>query len=260
MTNLTRSLCQIIADEIAGEITSETPVYLQRRDEKVKPPFVVVALDEFTPTGTGDQAGIARINVVLATDAYTTTVDEHSDIAAEVDVILTSMERRGKVFGHNVRLLGMTIMRSSYTKTSDDARSMTRGNIWELVAGASKSMNGIWDDESNVLGEFTSQQALSGGRLVYVSESTVNYANAQTAKPAMGFIKTAVTSSSGVKVYTEGVLSGLVGLTPETDYYLGSNGQITTTPSTSAGIIQFVGRSLTQTSILVEIDSPIIVQ
>jgi hypothetical protein len=73
----------------------------------------------------------------------------------------------------------------------------------------------------------------------------------------MGFIRGAVASGDVATVVRQGRLDGLVGLTAERDYYLGVNGQITTTPSTATGIIQFVGRSISHTSLIVEIDSPL---
>jgi hypothetical protein len=113
---------------------------------------------------------------------------------------------------------------------------------------------------NDVLGVFTAGASLSGGRFVYVIGTTVTYANAATLVPAMGFIVQAVANADAITVYKEGILTGLTGLIAETDYFLGGNGQITAAPGTSSGIIQFVGRSISTTSLLVEIDSPILIQ
>jgi hypothetical protein len=264
MTNLTRSLCQLIADELGEAMEADIPVFVQRREPKVQTPFVVVALDEFEPLQTGDRAGKAKINVVLATDAYK-DAEIHETASGEIDAILTALQKRPRLFGHDICLLGMTVVRTAQTKTGDDARTMTRGDIWEIMAAASVAVYQPddslppWPDDGEEPTKFLATSTLSGGRFVYLAEGYASYADAPTSAPAMGYIKHAVVQGATVDVYRQGTLTGLVGLIPETDYYLGESGQFTPDPEVS-GIIQYIGRALSDTELLVEIDSPILVE
>lgn len=76
--------------------------------------------------------------------------------------------------------------------------------------------------------------------------------NTSTTKRADGYIEAAITSgNTGSPTVGGGLVSGLSGLTLAADYYLGTNGGVTTTPpSASASIVQYVGRAKSATELV----------
>jgi hypothetical protein len=267
MNSLGTGLSKILAEALTHSVA--IPVFLERRDEKVTLPYVVVMLDGLEMVGTGDSAGVANMKIVLATSGYEQDAATHDGYVEAVGTVLDELQTRlnssGLVYDHDVALLGLCVQSMARTKTGDDARNMTRGDIWEVICGVQRTGDTDdgepWpDDDADAAldgNEFTADATLSGGRFVHLSGTSVRYASAETSVPAMGFIRGAVASGDVATVVRQGRLDGLVGLTAERDYYLGVNGQITTTPSTATGIIQFVGRSISDTSLIVEIDSPL---
>ena len=77
----------------------------------------------------------------------------------------------------------------------------------------------------------------------------------------MGFIKDTVVAPANVNVYFEGEISGFVGLTPGTVYFLSDTtpGGVTDTPVTASGrILQRIGVATSATTIDFEANPPII--
>lgn len=102
-------------------------------------------------------------------------------------------------------------------------------------------------------------EALAAGDLVNIWNNAgarnVRKADASNARPAHGFVLTAVTSGQNATVYQQGENSSLSGLTPGALQFLGNSGAITTTAPTAANsIVQEVGYALSTTAILFEYD------
>jgi hypothetical protein len=196
----------------------------------------------------------ATVEILIGGPAFHASLSSYRNVAAEVLAPIQSQD-----FGALATALapiaafrGIAIQDSAESQTDDSWTHTIR-----LVCGLETEVEAEPWPEPATDDYFDAAANLSGGRFVYLSGSSASYANASTSLPAMGFIKQAVTSGDSVKVYRQGRLDGLAGLTADRDYYLGANGQPTLTPSTASGIIQFLGRSISTDVILVEIDSPI---
>lgn len=108
-------------------------------------------------------------------------------------------------------------------------------------------------------------EALAAGDFVnfWNNAGTLNVRKADAsggnAKKADGFVKSAVSSSATATVYYGNINDQVSGLTVGSIYYLSATpGGITTTaPSTSAHIVQRVGKAVSATQILVEIQDTI---
>lgn len=94
--------------------------------------------------------------------------------------------------------------------------------------------------------------SIAAGALVniYDNAGTANIRpadNTSSSTPANAFAPSAISSAaSGIVVPFHGPISGLSGLTPGTNYFLGTSGGLTTTaPSTSGDVIQTVGIAIT---------------
>lgn len=101
-------------------------------------------------------------------------------------------------------------------------------------------------------------EALSAGAVVnlYSNAGATNARNADGSvasggKQVSGFVISSVASSATAMVYRNGLNTGVTGLTPGADYYLGlTPGTIVTTAPTGAGQTQqYVGTAITATSI-----------
>lgn len=100
-------------------------------------------------------------------------------------------------------------------------------------------------------------EAITAGSFVniYNNAGVLNVRNADNTtngKPAHGFILASVANGSTATVYTLGAANTqLTGLTPGTDYWLGTAGGVTATaPSASGNIVQFLGRADSATSMV----------
>lgn len=103
----------------------------------------------------------------------------------------------------------------------------------------------------------TASENLSAGNLINLWDDTGTLKmrkadNTSTAKRADGYIESAVTSGNpGAPTVGGGLVSGLSGLTIGADYYLGTNGGVTTTiPTASGSIVQYVGRAKSATELV----------
>lgn len=103
----------------------------------------------------------------------------------------------------------------------------------------------------------TASETLAAGDLINLWNDTGTLKmrkadNTSTAKRADGYIESAVTSGNpGTPTVGGGLVSGLSGLTIAADYYLGTNGGVTTTPPTATGtIVQYVGRGKSATELV----------
>lgn len=261
MSNLARGVCLTLRDALAPHVTP--PVYIDRRDEKVGLPFVVVAVEDVEPLNTGIDIALLKIQVVLATSAYN-GVAAHEGAVLEIQSVLVALQTEHGLEGNGVHINGLHVDRAARTSTGNDGKSQTRGDIWYLSVGA-----GLTDEQGafewdlappggsmDVLGTAVAGAALSGGRFVSVISGTASYADGPGGVPAIGFTKGAVAFNESFTVYREGDLTGLTGLTPGGALYLGANGQaVHVAPLT--GTIQYLGRALTATTMAVEIDQPI---
>ena len=107
-------------------------------------------------------------------------------------------------------------------------------------------------------------EALTAGNVVNCYNATgtckVRKADATAAgKECTGFVLANVNQSANAMVYFEGVITGLVGLTPGARYYLDTTaGAITATPPTGAGkIVQCIGIAISDTEISFEPQEPV---
>jgi len=101
----------------------------------------------------------------------------------------------------------------------------------------------------------TSENLASGAFInLFLNGGVITARNADmttNAKPAHGFVTSAVTSPANATVFFESnTNSAVTGLTIGSDYYLSTVGAITTTvPSTAGNIVQYIGRAQSTTAI-----------
>lgn len=107
--------------------------------------------------------------------------------------------------------------------------------------------------------DITASEALSAGSMVNIYDATgakARKADATAANKfyAVGFVLDSVASGQPAKVYFEGVVTGLSGLTIGAKYFLSETaGAITSTaPSTSGALVQFVGTAISATELSFE--------
>lgn len=97
---------------------------------------------------------------------------------------------------------------------------------------------------------------LSAGDFVNIHNDTgarVRLADNSNTRPAHGFVLAAVTSGNNATVYRSGANTGLSSLTIGARYYLGTAGAATATAPTGSGsILQYLGTSESDTSIIFE--------
>ena len=105
---------------------------------------------------------------------------------------------------------------------------------------------------------------MSAGNFVNIwsDEGTIKVrkADASSNKTADGFVREAVTTGNNALVYLEGTNDELTGLTGGSFYFLSNSAAgavMATAPTTSAHIVQKVGKALSATEISFEPSSPI---
>lgn len=111
----------------------------------------------------------------------------------------------------------------------------------------------------------TASEALAAGALVniYNNSGAVAVRNADSAtgaagKKTSGFVQSSVASGAAASIYRTGMNTGLTGLTPGADYYMGASGAATVTPpSTSGTTSQYIGTAVSATVLDVQPQSPI---
>lgn len=120
---------------------------------------------------------------------------------------------------------------------------------------------GIGADTASI----TASENLAAGDYVNIWDSTgakVRKADAATSgKEAHGFVLAAVTSGASATVYFEGQNTQKTGLTPGARQYLSAatpGGTVTTPPSATGNIVQYLGNAVSTTAITTEIDDGII--
>jgi len=116
---------------------------------------------------------------------------------------------------------------------------------------------GIGADTQDVV----ASEALSAGDLVQIYDNAgtpnVRKADKASGKAIDGFVIAAVASAATATVYFEGRNTGVSGLTGGTNYYLGGNGALTATQtSTSGEILQFAGKAVGATVLAFEASVP----
>lgn len=112
------------------------------------------------------------------------------------------------------------------------------------------------------LGTAVASEAIAAGKLVQVYDvsgvATMRVADAGSNKPANGFVKAAVASGATGTFYTEGLLTGLTGLTVG-PVFLGTSGALTSTGPTAAGSIwQPVGMARSATAFLANFEKGVV--
>lgn len=97
----------------------------------------------------------------------------------------------------------------------------------------------------------TAAESISAGAHVYFASDGVRNADASdTAKAATHYVEAAYSVGATVTAYSEGVQTGLTGLTTNASYFLSGStpGAATTTPPTTSGhIVQFLGKAKSTT-------------
>lgn len=128
-------------------------------------------------------------------------------------------------------------------------------------AGAIPALNAAGQIDSTMLPasnsiSFTASEAIAAGALInlWSNAGTINIRNADqtaTGKQADGYAPSAIASAAtGTVVLSDGLITGLSGLTVGSQYWLGTAGGVTTTPPSTAGYIsQYVGKALTTTEL-----------
>jgi hypothetical protein len=77
---------------------------------------------------------------------------------------------------------------------------------------------------------------------------------------ANGFVLANVGNGGTATVYAGGLITGLTGITPGANYFLGTAGSFTTTPPSNAGnIVQFIGKGYNTTTIEFNPQQPVTV-
>jgi hypothetical protein len=98
---------------------------------------------------------------------------------------------------------------------------------------------------------------LGGGRVVTGAFGYADSSDLSTTAKAIGFTVGAVSAGQVVSIILSGESTGFFGLTPNGIIYLSTNGTITQTPP-SIGYIQKLGVALDSTTILINIQEPIV--
>lgn len=165
----------------------------------------------------------------------------------------------------------------------DDLNAL-RSQVRRIIHGLSAV--GAWtDDPGSVFGSDASLKALLGALgnastvrsdpgqftvpisvhvldLVYLTGTlaadTADNSSVSTA-PVLGIVLEKPTRTTATLVFF-GVVTGLSGLIPNTDLFLGSNGQIIVPPlpETNGTVIQKIGQALNPTTLLLDPDTPIV--
>lgn len=100
---------------------------------------------------------------------------------------------------------------------------------------------------------------IAGHRLVYLNGSgNIELADPDVA-PATGLIRDSVTAGHTATVYQIGPVNGFTGLTPGANYFLGQNGIPTTTPPVT-GWVQCIGTATSTTELIIDIQTPTLIE
>jgi len=138
----------------------------------------------------------------------------------------------------------------------------------ETVFGSDASLKALLNSIGNAgqirsdTGQYTVPSGLQLRRLVYLTgPDTVEHADnsAIATAPVIGMSIEKPTSTTATIVFY-GVITGFTGLTPGTDLFLGTDGQIIVPPlpTTPGTVIQKVGQALTSTVLLLDPDTPVV--
>jgi hypothetical protein len=98
---------------------------------------------------------------------------------------------------------------------------------------------------------------IGGLRVLLADQSYADQANINSYGKVIGLSKGAVVTGGLLEIVTASELSGFTGLIPNTQVYLGLNGLITQAVPTS-GFIQQLGVAISSTTILVNINLPLL--
>lgn len=103
-----------------------------------------------------------------------------------------------------------------------------------------------------VVSDTNSTTALVSGNFISASGGTIDKADASTSKFAIGYVLAAVLASAAFTYYTDGVNTGVTGMTKGAQVYLSTAGAGTTTafePTSGQGW-QGIGRAVSTTGVL----------
>lgn len=146
-----------------------------------------------------------------------------------------------------------------YTPTTSSAGAADAGKIPALGADGKLDPTMYNAGSGPASRSIPASEALAAGNLVniYSNAGTVNVRKADNSnsRPAHGFVLAGVAALANATVYDlDGVISGLSGLTPGADYYLGTAGAVVTpaldaTTATTGAIDQRIGVALSATEL-----------
>ena len=141
---------------------------------------------------------------------------------------------------------------TEYTPVTTSSGAASAGQVPALNASGLIDPSMVPGYEQQTM---AASEAIGAGALVNVwnNSGTANVRNADNSvdgKRANGFAPAAIASgASGVVNLGTGIITGLSGLTPGIDYFLGTvGGIVATAPSTTGNVWQPVGRSLSATT------------
>lgn len=108
-------------------------------------------------------------------------------------------------------------------------------------------------------------EALDAGDFVNIFDDggtiKVRKADNSNDRRADGFVLSAYAIAATAEVYFEGTNTALSGLTPGVRYYLGTAGDVTSTPPSASGTIcQFIGKPTSATEMNVEMDDETVIE
>lgn len=145
----------------------------------------------------------------------------------------------------------LTVNVSAPVSNSGTAITLSLDEISGLIV-----MNGALTANTH---SYTAGETVSGDQIVYVASGEVFKADSATtpAGAVVGMTRQAATAGNPVLVLTSGRVTGLVGLTPGANYFLGSAGAIATTPPAS-GLLQSVGVALDASTLVLQLGQPFV--
>ncbi|EIK96040.1 hypothetical protein PMM47T1_13810 [Pseudomonas sp. M47T1] len=153
------------------------------------------------------------------------------------------------------RVAGKT---QQYTPVITSAGAASAGKIPALGSDGKLDSSMYNSGSGTTTQSIVASEALSAGAFVnkYSNGGTINVrlADNSNSRPAHGFVLTAVASAANATVYPlDGINTALTGLTPGTDYYLGTAGGVVTaldaTAATAGTLDQKLGVAYSATEL-----------
>lgn len=113
-------------------------------------------------------------------------------------------------------------------------------------------------DASDSLGWHCAAENINGRRLVvFGSNGKIRACSPEDGDIADGFVRGAVRQGKRIEVFASGICPGMGNLTAGRRYFSGAKGVFSKSPSES-GVSQVAGRAISQNTILVRIERPVV--